>query len=141
MSRTITGILLFILSLSLSCSSKDTKEVPISSESKTSQNSGVNPFRNNPEAIEEGRNQFMQFCAACHGREAKGLIGPDLTDSTWLHGNTDQMVFENISHGIPIENMKLNRGPCPPHKNSLGSEKIHKIVAWIASINPDLTSQ
>ncbi len=38
--------------------------------------------------IQEGETIYMGagLCAACHGMDATGAIGPDLTDAEWLTG-------------------------------------------------------
>jgi cytochrome c oxidase cbb3-type subunit III len=32
----------------------------------------------------------------------------------------------------------LGRGAMPPHKASLGSERVYQVMAWLASNNPSL---
>ena len=99
---------------------------------------GSNPLRENPTAIEEGKKVFMSnACAACHGANAQGVVGPSLVDTEWVHGNTDAEIYQVIMEGIAVEKAKLGRGPMPPHK-SLGSEKVYQIMAWLASTNPSL---
>ncbi|MCE9502074.1 MAG: c-type cytochrome [Leptospira sp.] len=98
---------------------------------------GSNPLRGNADAIAQGKATFGGICAACHGPEAKGVIGPDLTDKVWIHGNTDSEVFALINAGIGPEKAKLKKGIMPPH-NYLGSEKIYQVMAWLASNNPTL---
>jgi cytochrome c oxidase cbb3-type subunit 3 len=99
---------------------------------------GSNPLRGDTQAIAEGEKYFKAVCAACHGSNAEGIVGPSLTDSEWIHGNTDQAVYSLIMKGIAIEETKLGRGPMPAHENSLGSEKVYQIVAWLASKNNTL---
>ncbi|TGJ98461.1 cytochrome C [Leptospira langatensis] len=99
---------------------------------------GVNPFRGKPEAIAAGQTTFQTYCVACHGPTGEGLVGPNLMDKEWLHGNTDKQIYETVMKGIPVEKAKMGRGPMPAHENSLGSEKIYQVMAWLASRNPDL---
>lgn len=107
---------------------------------------GSNPFRDNPEAIAEGKKTFMSICIACHGPEAKGipgadgkpLIGPNLTDNEWLHADNDADLYKLVMEGVPVEKTKTGKGPMPPHKASLGSERVYQVLAWVASINPKL---
>src|SRR5688500_18050602 len=49
----------------------------------------TNPFQGNAEAIEQGHQLFKLSCASCHGLNAKGSRGPDLTTGQWVHGGTD----------------------------------------------------
>ena len=99
---------------------------------------GSNPLRDKADAIEEGKKNFQSICAACHGPEAKGLVGPNLTDNEWILGNNDAVIYALVMEGIPAEKTKTGRGPMPPHKASLGSERVYQVLAWLASINPDL---
>ncbi|MCB1193062.1 MAG: c-type cytochrome [Leptospiraceae bacterium] len=101
---------------------------------------GSNPLRGNAEAIAAGAKTFKNICATCHGAEAKGDqgIGPNLTDSEWIHGDYDDAIFTTIMEGIKQENTKLGKGAMPAHKDSIGEEGIYQIMAWIAEKNPSL---
>lgn len=57
-------------------------------------------------AIERGRELFATKCAACHGDNGGGVIGPNLTDSSWIHGEgTRQDVQAVVSKGVPAMGM------------------------------------
>jgi cytochrome c oxidase cbb3-type subunit 3 len=99
---------------------------------------GSNPFRDKDESITEGQKNFQTFCAACHKADGTGLVGPNLMDEEWLHGDTDALVFENIMKGITGDRLKTGKGPMPPHENSLGAEKVYQIMAWLAKSNATL---
>ncbi|MGJ4747015.1 cbb3-type cytochrome c oxidase N-terminal domain-containing protein [Leptospira sp. SA-E8] len=101
---------------------------------------GSNPFRGNQEAISIGQKTFQTYCVACHGPTGEGLVGPNLMDKEWLHGNTDLELYATVMKGISVERTKLGRGPMPAHENSLGSEKVYQVLAWLASRNPELKS-
>src|SRR5690606_30114791 len=102
---------------------------------------GSNPLRENAAAIQEGEKYYKAVCTACHGLNEKGVVGPSLVDKEWIHGNTDALVYNNVMHGIAIENTKLQRGPMPAHDKSLGSEKVYQVMAWLASKNPSLIAK
>jgi putative heme-binding domain-containing protein len=65
----------------------------------------ANPAKNNPhlgnkEAIRQGMGLFRARCADCHGLDAKGYRGPDLTAA--LAGDmTDERLFQTIRKGVP----------------------------------------
>jgi len=100
---------------------------------------GSNPLRGDAVAIAEGEKVFRQAaCAGCHGVNAEGVVGPSLMDKEWLHGNTDEVVFNLIMKGISEEKTKLGRGAMPGLGESLGSEKVYQIMAWLASKNDSL---
>ena len=86
-----------------------------------------NPLVGNPAAIARGKAIFLEKCAVCHGADAKGKVGPNLTDSTWMHGDSDRDLFENISGGLKDEGM-------PAWGNILDKESIWSVIAYIRSL-------
>ena len=56
-------------------------------------------------ALQVGHDVFVASCAACHGAEGQGGVGPNLTDSYWLHGNTTKDIYSTIKYGIPEKGM------------------------------------
>lgn len=81
----------------------------------------------NPAEIAEGKQVFAQNCAACHGAEAKGGIGPDLTDATWLYGSDPEGIFKTVRDGTA--NGMPAWGPI------IGEQKVGKAVAFIHSLS------
>jgi len=52
------------------------------------------------EAMGIGARLFVQYCAACHGSDARGSTGfPNLTDSDWLHGGDFDSIRKSIAEG------------------------------------------
>jgi cytochrome c oxidase cbb3-type subunit 3 len=100
---------------------------------------GSNPLRDNETAIAEGQKLFAGTCGACHKADGTGLVGPNLMDKEWLHGDSDGEVYEIVMKGImdPAK-LKTNRGAMPGHEKSLGTEKVYKIMAWLAKSNESL---
>ena len=39
-----------------------------------------------PAALKSGMENFKKYCVSCHGPDAGGIVGPNLTDQYWLHG-------------------------------------------------------
>lgn len=55
---------------------------------------------NDPDALRLGRNTFMNFCASCHGSDARGAKGfPNLADDAWQYGGEPETVLLTISSG------------------------------------------
>ena len=79
-----------------------------------------------PAAAEAGATHYAAVCAACHGAEGQGLIGPNLADAYWLHGGDDVSVFEVISVGVPAKGM-------PAWEGSLTPEERAQVLAYIRS--------
>jgi len=88
-----------------------------------------NPFAGNAEAAKEGREIFLRTgCYACHGHEAEGAVGPDLTDDEWIYQPTDAMIFNTINRGRPGTVMA-------PFGDQLKPEEIWKIVEFLRGKN------
>jgi alcohol dehydrogenase (cytochrome c) len=75
--------------------------------------------------IAAGQILFQRSCTACHGGNAKGGRGPDLTSGQWRWGSTDADIVRNILSGIPSTEM-----PAFP----LSSLQAKQIVAYLRSL-------
>ena len=84
-------------------------------------------------AIRIGNALFANRCALCHGPDAKGSLGPDLTQR-WARGETDESAFLIVRNGVPGSSM-------PP--NSAPDNELWAIVAYLRSISvmPPLVTQ
>ena len=78
--------------------------------------------------VESGRTKFGQVCAACHGLQGEGLIGPNLTDDHWLHADGSLMSIRSVvAKGVVEKGM-------PPWEKSLSPEEINQVVAFLGTI-------
>src|SRR6185503_6914571 len=85
----------------------------------------TNPFAGDAAAAAEGKRLFLKpGCYSCHGHEAEGAVGPDLTDDEWIYKPTDSMIFNTINRGRPGTVMA-------PFGDQLKPEDIWKIVEWL----------
>ena len=88
----------------------------------------VNPYEGNTEAIAGGGKLFMRMsCHGCHGGNARGGTGPDLTDDAWMRQPTDEMIFNTIKNGRPGTMMS-------PFKSDMSDEQIWYLVAYIREL-------
>jgi PQQ-dependent dehydrogenase (methanol/ethanol family) len=74
--------------------------------------------------VETGRTLFQRSCAGCHGDNAKGGRGPDLTSGKWKWGGSDSDILRAILKGIPGTQM-------PPF--AMPEEEAKAIVAFLQS--------
>jgi cytochrome c oxidase cbb3-type subunit 3 len=87
-----------------------------------------NPFEGDPQAIEYGAKLFKRIsCHGCHGGNARGGTGPDLTDDEWLRTPTDEMIFNTIKNGRPGTMMS-------PFRDQLADEQIWYLVSFIREL-------
>ena len=78
--------------------------------------------------IEAGKNEYMVKCMACHGNLGQGLIGPNLTDEYWIHGDGSiTQIMEVVNKGIPEKGM-------PPWEGLIPPEMIENVVFYVVSI-------
>lgn len=82
----------------------------------------------NAENAKKGRETFTAKCAACHGPEGGGLIGPNLTDDSWLNGKGQRMdIYRIVSEGVAAKGM-------PAWGELLPKEEIISVAAYVHSI-------
>lgn len=78
--------------------------------------------------LETGKKLFSANCAACHGPEAQGLVGPNLTDDYWLHGGKVPDVFKTIKYGVPEKGMKS-------WKDDFSPKQLAQLTSFIKSVH------
>jgi cytochrome c oxidase cbb3-type subunit 3 len=86
-----------------------------------------NPFANDPQAIADGKPMFSLRCAPCHGRNAEGGRGPDLTRGTYSVGDADEDLFNVIANGAAGTEM-------PDFLSRMGADNVWRLVAYIRSV-------
>jgi mono/diheme cytochrome c family protein len=64
------------------------------------------PTAASPAQIAKGDTIFHKtgLCYACHGSNAEGTVGPNLTDAEWIHGDGSvAMIAATVTAGVPKE--------------------------------------
>ena len=74
-----------------------------------------------------GKTIFTANCAACHGANGEGTIGPNLTDRSWLHGGEIKDIFKTIKYGIPEKGMV-------PWEQTLTPGQIAEVANYIITL-------
>jgi cbb3-type cytochrome c oxidase subunit III len=89
--------------------------------------------------IAKGKTIFTSsgLCFACHGMDAKGVVGPNLTDGTWLHGKgTYPEIVQIVTTGIPVDQTKLGKGAMPPKGGSqISEDDVKAVAAYVWSLS------
>lgn len=75
-------------------------------------------------SLAEGKETWDKICAACHLPDGGGLVGPNMTDDYWIHGNTVQDLYNIVTNGV-IEKGML------PYKDQLSDKKRLEVVSYI----------
>lgn len=85
--------------------------------------------------VTEGREIFATTCAACHGANAQGEIGPNLTDDRWLHGGSATSIYQAIRDGITSDRALIaGSAGMPEWRAQLGERRVQAVTAFLLSI-------
>lgn len=74
-----------------------------------------------------GKNTFIVNCVPCHGPDAGGTVGPNLTDKYWIHGGGINNVFKTIKYGVPVKGMIS-------WQTILNPKKIQEAASYVLSL-------
>ena len=91
-----------------------------------------------PAMVEAGKQLFEGpgLCMACHGMDAKGAIGPDLTDTVWVHhkGSFEEIV-EQVIRGIPEAESKSGNIMPPRGGSTLTDDESRAVSAYVWALS------
>jgi cbb3-type cytochrome c oxidase subunit III len=91
-----------------------------------------------PAAIAKGDSIFHKNgnCYACHGANAQGAVGPNLTDSTWIHsdGSYDAIV-KTITTGVPQNESKSGIVMPPKGGSTISDDDVKAVAAYVWSLS------
>lgn len=74
-------------------------------------------------------------CVACHGADARGGVGPDLTDADWLHVKGGYLsIVSTVLTGVPA-NRSRGRVEMPPRGGSaITDDEVYAVAAYVWAI-------
>ncbi len=78
------------------------------------------------EDIAAGKALFVKSCAACHLESGAGIVGPNLTDDYWLHGNDIKAMFKVVRYGI---------NAMPAWQAQLSNKQIAQVSSYIKTLH------
>ena len=96
----------------------------LSAQSPNGDTEKQNPFAGSIEAIEAGRQTFVETCSACHGVNGEGGRGPSLV-GRFVRRLSDQQLFNSVQKGVPGTDMP----PLP-----LPDDKIWRLTAFVRGL-------
>ncbi|MFW6348605.1 MAG: c-type cytochrome, partial [Cyclonatronaceae bacterium] len=84
------------------------------------------------DALARGEEIFLgsaNQCATCHGQNAQGLVGPNLTDEYWMHGCAPEDIITSIQEGFPSQGM-------PPYGSTrrIPDDDLVALASYIVSL-------
>lgn len=79
-----------------------------------------------PQALKMGASLYSNYCAICHGSDAKGSLGfPNLTDDIWRWGGEPEAIKTSILHG--------RVGVMPAWLQVIGEDGVKNVSAYVRS--------
>lgn len=94
----------------------------------------IKALAENKSAMRTGERLYVNYCAVCHGSDARGARGfPNLRDNDWLYGGDPETIKTSIMHG--------RSGAMPAWEAALGGEEgvvqVAEYVEQLAGRNAD----
>ena len=91
-----------------------------------------------PELIAQGDKIFHGpgNCYACHGTNAQGSVGPNLTDAEWIHskGSYEEIVAQ-VTKGVPKEESKSGIVMPPRGGSTISDDDVKAVAAYVYSLS------
>ncbi|HRG25359.1 MAG TPA: cbb3-type cytochrome c oxidase N-terminal domain-containing protein [Chitinophagaceae bacterium] len=78
------------------------------------------------EDLAAGKALFVKSCAACHLESGAGIVGPNLTDDYWLHGNDIKSMFKVVRYGI---------NAMPAWQTQMSNKQIAQVSSYIKTLH------
>ena len=89
-------------------------------------------------AIAQGDSIFHSKgnCYACHGANAQGAVGPNLTDAEWIHsdGSYDAIV-KQVTTGVTKEESKSGIPMPATGGSSITDDEVKAVAAYVYSLS------
>lgn len=91
-----------------------------------------------PSMVQRGDQVFHGAgkCATCHGADARGNVGPDLTDDNWLHAKGSYLsIVSQILNGVPAERSRRGIAMSPRGGAAISDDDVHAVAAYVWVLN------
>ena len=87
----------------------------------------ITKFMAKPNWVKVGQSVFKANCVSCHGRDAEGKIGPNLTDDSYKNVTKIEDIARVVSDGA-------GAGAMPKWSNRLHINEVVLVSAYVASL-------
>jgi cytochrome c oxidase cbb3-type subunit 3 len=74
-----------------------------------------------------GHQTFHTLCSPCHRDDGGGLVGPNLTDDYWIHGDKFSDNVRTIWNGVPEKGMIT-------WKKFLRPQQVYEVASYIYTL-------
>lgn len=75
-------------------------------------------------SLSNGKETWTKICAVCHLADGGGLVGPNMTDNYWIHGNKVEDLFAVVSNGV------IEKGMIP-YKDQLSPRQRLEVISYV----------
>lgn len=75
-------------------------------------------------SLANGKDTWLKICAVCHLADGGGLVGPNMTDNYWIHGNTVEDLYNITTAGVIEKGMIA-------YKDQLSQRQRLEVVSYI----------
>lgn len=90
-------------------------------------NEALAAMSKDPKIVAAGAEVFRTTCAACHGPEGTGIIGPNLTDRNWIHSPAPADILKLVREGVPAKGM-------PAWEPILGPDRVRNASVYVLTL-------
>jgi cytochrome c oxidase cbb3-type subunit 3 len=75
-------------------------------------------------SIASGKETWTKICSVCHLVDGGGLVGPNMTDKYWIHGNKVTDLFNTVTNGV------IEKGMIP-YKDQLSPKQRLEVISYV----------
>ena len=137
-SQACIGLVLALSLVGARLQAQDTTEKSTKPAASESNAAAPAPAGITPELIAQGDKVFHGpgNCYACHGTNAQGAVGPNLTDAEWLHskGSFEEIVAQ-VTNGVPKEESKSGIPMPAKGGGSISDDDVKAVAAYVYSLS------
>ena len=91
-------------------------------------NQDIATVAKDPAARKIGQRLFVNYCASCHGSDARGAPGfPNLADNSWLYGGEPETIKTSILNG--------RAGVMPPFGSVLNEQGVEEVTQYVLTLS------
>ncbi len=88
------------------------------------------------QSLASGKQIYNAVCAVCHLADGGGLVGPNLADEYWIHGNTIEDIYHIVTEGVIAKGMLPYRDQYTPKQRLEVSSYILESLVGTTPANP-----
>src|SRR5215213_7911359 len=132
------SVLALIAALILAGAPLAAQSTPENSSTPKSPPAGASSAAPSAELIAQGDKVFHGpgNCYACHGTNAQGSVGPNLTDAEWIHskGSYEEIVAQ-VTKGVTKEESKSGIVMPPRGGSTISDDDVKAVAAYVYSLS------